>query len=80
MWLSMAILEDFIALPSEEFLFFNNCTKEQLLKIAEYYQVDVGDKRLKERVKATLKSNLLEKKVLKLAPYKEGKLFSWWVK
>lgn len=40
------------------------CTKEQLLKIIEYYNIDIGDKNIKEEVKPILKSILLEKKVL----------------
>ena len=55
-------IEDFFDSPSEEWL--DLCTKEQLLKIAEHYEIDIGDKRLKDRVKAILKSNLFEIKVL----------------
>ena len=62
----MVTVEDFFASPSEEFL--DICTKEQLLQIAEHYDVDVGDKRLKERMKAILKSNLFEKNVLSAVP------------
>ncbi len=58
----MAGVEDFVASPSEDLL--NVCTKEQLLKIAEHYEIDVGDKHLKDRVKAILKASLFERKVL----------------
>lgn len=39
-------------------------TKEQLLKIAEHFHIDIGDKRLKDTVKSVLKANLFERKVL----------------
>ena len=44
----MANVEAFVAAPSQEML--EKCTKDQLLKIAEYYSVTVGDKRVKEKV------------------------------
>ncbi|KAK0143078.1 Retrovirus-related Pol polyprotein from transposon 412 [Merluccius polli] len=47
---------------NEELL--DHYTKDQLLNIAEYYEVDVGDKRQKEKVKTMLKLSLFEKKVL----------------
>ncbi len=58
----MVSVEDFVTCPSEDLL--NVCTKEQLLKIAEHYEIDVGDKHLKDRVKAILKASLFERKVL----------------
>ncbi len=48
--------------PTERFL--DQCTKDQLVKIAEYYSIDVGDKRVKETVKANLKVKYLKMKVL----------------
>lgn len=42
----------------------NSCTKEQLLKLAEHYDVDVGDKRLKDEIKGALKAALVKKGVL----------------
>jgi len=49
-------VEDFVASPSEELL--DNCTKEQLIKIAEHYaiEIDSNDKKLKENLKAVLKA------------------------
>ena len=52
----------FVEAPSERFL--DQCTKDQLVKIAEFYNFDVGDKRAKETVKANLKANLVRMKVL----------------
>ena len=46
------IVGAFVAAPSERFL--DQCTKEQLVKIAEFYNYEVGDKRVKESVKANL--------------------------
>lgn len=62
----MAECEAFIAAPSEEAL--EKCTKEQLLKIAEHYSVVVGDKRLKENVKTTLKVKLVELGIMTTDP------------
>lgn len=49
--------------PSAEFV--EQCTKEQLLKLAEHYNVYVSDKRLKENVKAFVMANLYDLGVLK---------------
>lgn len=62
----MVTVEEFIASPSEELL--DLCTREQLLKIAESYEIDVGDKCQKERVKSVLKACLLKNKVMPEAP------------
>ena len=48
----------FVEAPSEKSL--NQCTKDQLVKIAEFYSFDVDNKRVKE----TLKANLVRMKVL----------------
>lgn len=45
----MASLAEFIRTPSEELLGRSN--KEQLLKIAAHYGVEISDKLLKENVK-----------------------------
>ena len=42
-----SLVEEFIEAPSEEEL--DRCTKEKLLKLAEYFNVEVTDKRLKEK-------------------------------
>ena len=52
----------FVEAPSEKFL--DQCTRDQLVKIAEFYSFDVGDKRSKETVKTNLKANLVKMKVL----------------
>lgn len=54
----MADIGAFVASLSEEAL--EKLTKEQLLKLAEYYEVTVGDKLLKEGVKGTVKAKLVE--------------------
>lgn len=54
----MASVEDFFNAPSETLL--DQYNRDQLLKIAEYYKVSVGDKRLKENVRAIIKANLHE--------------------
>ncbi|KAM3582723.1 uncharacterized protein V6R79_007080, partial [Siganus canaliculatus] len=58
----MSNIADFIACPSEDLL--NACTREQLVQLAEHYGVDVGDKRLKDRMKSILRTVLFEKQVL----------------
>ena len=58
----MAQMEAFFETPSEGFL--DGCTKEQLLKIADHYKIEISDKRLKDTVKAILKANLYEMDVL----------------
>lgn len=44
--------------PSQELL--ERCSREQLVKIAEYYELDVGDARMKENIRAIVKANLFE--------------------
>lgn len=58
----MSAVEEFIASQSEEVL--DLCTKEQLLKIAEHYDIDFSNNMLKERQKAIVRSSLIEKGVL----------------
>lgn len=55
------VVEAFVQAPSEALL--NACTKDQLVKIAGHYNVDVGDKRVKETVKTNLKFMLLKMNV-----------------
>ncbi len=59
----MAGVEDFVEAPSVEFV--EQCTKEQLLKLAEHYDKYVSDRRLKENVKAIVLANLYDLGVLK---------------
>ncbi len=55
----MSEIEEFIAAPSQESL--DSFSKEQLLLVAEHFSVVVvGDKRLKENIKAAIKAKLLE--------------------
>ena len=42
----------------------NSCTKEQLLKLVEHYDIDIGEKRLKEEIKGSLRAALIENGVL----------------
>lgn len=58
----MATVDAFVQSPSEELL--NSCTKEELLKLVEHYDVDVGDKELKDEVKGVLQAALVKKGVL----------------
>lgn len=58
----MADISDFVKAPSEDFL--NKCTKEQLLKIADHFEIDISDRRLKDTVKSILTANLTEMGVL----------------
>ena len=55
----MADVEDFLGAPSEEFL--ECCSRDQLVKIAAHFQVDVGDKQLKENMRGLLKENMVER-------------------
>lgn len=56
----MADIDRFVESPSHVLL--NKCTKEQLLKIAEYYEVKLSDKRIKESsIKTELKNKLVDK-------------------
>ena len=57
-----SVVEDFLSSPSEELL--EQCTKDQLLKIAEHFQIEVLDKKLKDTIKKTVKSKLLDDGVL----------------
>jgi len=56
------VVEAFVQAPSEALL--DGSTRDQLVKIAAHYNVDVGDKRVKETVKANLKLTLFKINVL----------------
>ncbi|XP_039534082.1 uncharacterized protein LOC120489683 isoform X3 [Pimephales promelas] len=58
----MADIDEFVSSPSHELL--NGCTKEQLLSIAEHYEIVIKDKRLKENVKTALKIELIKQGIL----------------
>lgn len=49
-----SIVKDFVNSPSEEL--FEQCTKDQLLKIAEHYGIEVLDHKLKDIVKNAAKN------------------------
>jgi hypothetical protein len=55
-------VDEFIRFPSEELL--DVCTKEQLLKVAEHYKIEISDKRLKNSIRLILKANLMERGIL----------------
>ncbi|XP_024908484.1 uncharacterized protein LOC103397242 [Cynoglossus semilaevis] len=59
----MASIDEFFQAPSDHLL--TQYTKEQLLKIADNYGVEIGDKRLKENIRTILKTNLVESGILK---------------
>ena len=67
----MSDLEGFVQFPCEETL--DGFTKEQLLRLAEHYEVEITDKRLKETVKSILKANLEEMGVLEDYPVTKKK-------
>ena len=52
----MTAVEDFIGAPSEELL--AGLTKDQLLRLADHYNVEVSDKRLKDSVRSILSAAL----------------------
>lgn len=62
--LVMVGVEDFLKAPSEEVL--ERCSREQLVKTAEHFGTDVGDKRMNENIKSILKANLFEDGVFKV--------------
>ncbi len=49
---------DFVETPLEGFL--DKYTREQLLKTAELYKINIDEKRLKDIVKGILKPSLVE--------------------
>ena len=61
----MAEVKAFVDAPSEEGL--NTFNRDQLLKIAEHYNIDVGDQRLKANIKAIVKACLYDMDIL-IAP------------
>ena len=55
-------VDEFIRFPSEELL--ELCTKEQLLKVAEHYKVEISDKCKKNSIRLLMKANLMESGIL----------------
>uniref|UniRef100_A0A3B5QIF6 CCHC-type domain-containing protein n=1 Tax=Xiphophorus maculatus TaxID=8083 RepID=A0A3B5QIF6_XIPMA len=58
----MANVDGFLRDPSEEGL--ERCIREQLLKIAEHFKLEVSDKRPKDSIRAIIKANLNDSSVL----------------
>lgn len=56
------IVEQFSQSPSDELL--EQCTKDQLMKIAQHYSVEVEPKHTKENLKSIIKANFQECGVL----------------
>ena len=57
------LVEDFIISPSEALL--ELFTKDQLFKIADHYEIELEDKRLKEStIRETIKTKLIEQAIL----------------
>ena len=44
-----SVVEDIVASPCEELL--EQCTRDQLLKIGEHFQIEIPDKKLKDTIK-----------------------------
>ncbi len=57
-----SVVDLFIRDPDEALL--DQCTKDQLLKIADHFKIEIEAKRLKETVKNILKANLMEEGIL----------------
>ena len=57
-----AVVEAFIQSPSETLL--DSCTKDQLLKIADHFGIEIAVTRLKDTIKRILKATLMEEGVL----------------
>ena len=57
-----AVVEAFIQSPSETLL--DSCTKDQLLKIADHFGIEIAATRLKDTIKRILKATLMEEGVL----------------
>ena len=60
--IKMQSVEEFAAAPSHEAL--DQCSKDQLLKIAEHYELQISSSFAKDKVKAIVRSNLAESGVL----------------
>ena len=60
--IKMPSVEEFAAAPSHEAL--DQCSKDQLLKIAEHYELQISSSFAKDKVKAIVRSNLAESGVL----------------
>ncbi|KAL1276791.1 hypothetical protein QQF64_036414 [Cirrhinus molitorella] len=61
-----SLIEDFFTFPSE--ILLERCTKEELLQVAEHFDVEVtsNDKKLKETLLKVVKDALVERGVLEV--------------
>lgn len=60
---TMATVEDFLKAPSEELL---DCfSREQLLRVADHFGLEISDMRVKESMKSIIKANLFDSGVVK---------------
>lgn len=57
-----SLVEDFVQSPSEELP--DQCNKEQLLKIAEHFEIEIPHTRLNDTVKTVLKNRLANIEIL----------------
>jgi len=70
-YLFMADVETFVKSPCH--VLINKCTKDTLLKIAEYYEIKLSDKRIKESsIRTELKDKLIDKRILIAEMSKSG--------
>lgn len=60
----MSSVEEFIKAPSVELL--DQCTKDQLVKLAERFAVESTKKRLKENIKVELKRKMVKEGILSI--------------
>lgn len=60
----MSLVEEFIKAPSVELL--EQCTKDQLVKLAEHFEVEFTDKCLKKNIKVELKKKMVEEGILSI--------------
>lgn len=54
---------------------FDQCTKDQLLKIAEHFEIEITDKKLKETVRVAVKDKLIEDNILVTKEVSKKSLF-----
>ena len=56
------VVKTFLEGPSEQLL--DKCSRDQLLKLVDHYKIDLGDRRVKETVRANLKLHLFKIRIL----------------
>lgn len=60
--MKMSLVEEFVEASSEELL--KRCTKDQLIKLGEHFNIELTDKRLKDNIKFVLKTKMVEEGIL----------------